>query len=70
MDNLRAHKGPACEAVEAVDAVLLYLSPYWPNLNAIERLFAMLKAPARKAPKRTLKAYGPPSHAARRYPRR
>jgi transposase len=55
MDNLRAHKVAGVrEAIEAVGAVLVYLPPYSPDLNSIEQLFAKLKAPLRKAAKRTI----------------
>jgi len=40
--------------IEAVGAKLLYLPPYSPDLNPIEKLFAKLKALLRKAAERTV----------------
>jgi transposase len=55
MDNLSSHKGPRVSAlIEAVGAKLLYLPPYSPDLNPIEKLFAKLKALLRKAAERTV----------------
>jgi transposase len=55
MDNLSSHKGPRISAlIEAVGAKLLYLPPYSPDLNPIEKLFAKLKALLRKAAERTV----------------
>jgi transposase len=53
MDNLPAHK---VEAIEAVDAILLYLPPYSPDLNPIENALAKLKAHLRKTAARTAEA--------------
>ena len=55
MDNLSSHKGPAVRAmIQAVGAELMYLPPYSPDFNPIEKAFAKLKAGLRKAAKRTL----------------
>ena len=44
MDNLSAHKAPAVrEWIEKADAELLYLPPYSPDLNPIEKAWAKLK---------------------------
>jgi transposase len=54
MDNLAAHKVVGVrEAIAAVDATILYLPPYSPDLNPIEQMFAKLKALLRKAAART-----------------
>lgn len=56
-DNLSSHKvSGIAEAIEAAGATLLYLPPYSPDLNPIERFFAKLKALLRKAAKRTVEA--------------
>jgi transposase len=54
-DNLASHKvvGVA-QAIGARGASILYLPPYSPDLNPIEKLFAKLKALLRKAAKRTV----------------
>jgi len=55
MDNLGSHKGVAVrQAIEAVDASLLYLPPYSPDFNPIENAFAKLKANLRNAAERTV----------------
>ncbi|WP_370468309.1 IS630 family transposase [Parvularcula maris] len=55
MDNLPAHKVTGVrEAIEAVGARLLYLPPYSPDFNPIERAFSKLKALLRKAAARTV----------------
>lgn len=55
MDNLSSHKGPAVrEMLRAAGARLLYLPPYSPDFNPIEKAFAKLKAALRKAAQRTL----------------
>ncbi len=55
MDNLSSHKGPRVrELIEAAGARLLYLPPYSPDFNPIEKAFAKLKALLRKAAERTL----------------
>jgi len=54
LDNLSSHKVPGVrKAIESAGASVLYLPPYSPELNPIERLFAKLKALLRKAAKRT-----------------
>ena len=54
MDNLSSHKGLAVRAlIEAVGALLIYLPPYSPDLNPIEKLFAKTKALPRKEAART-----------------
>ena len=55
LDNLAAHKGkPVQQAIEAADASILFLPPYSPDFNPIEKAFAKLKALLRKAAARTL----------------
>jgi transposase len=55
MDNLSSHKRPGVrEAIEAAGASLLYLPPYSPDLNPIEKAFSKLKAKLRAAQKRTI----------------
>lgn len=44
------------QAIHATGATLLYLPPYSPDLNPIEKLFSKLKALLRKAAKRTIDA--------------
>ncbi len=57
LDNLSSHKVAGVkEAIAAAGATLLYLPPYSPDLNPIEKLFAKLKALLRKAAKRTIEA--------------
>lgn len=57
MDNLSSHKRPAVrEAIRRAGAKLLFLSPYSPDLNPIEQVFAKLKHLLRKAAKRTKEA--------------
>jgi transposase len=54
-DNLSSHKRPKVrELIEAVGATLLYLPPYSPDFNPIEKLFSKLKALLRKAAERTV----------------
>ena len=54
MDNLSAHKAPAVrEAIETAGAELLYLPPYSPDLNPIEKAWAKLKQLLREAKART-----------------
>jgi transposase len=54
LDNLAAHKVEGVrQAIAAAGAALLYLPPYHPDLNPIERLFAKLKALLRKIAART-----------------
>jgi transposase len=57
MDNLSSHKGPRTRAlIEAAGASLLFLPPYSPDFNPIEKAFAKLKALLRKAAERTVEA--------------
>jgi len=57
VDNLSSHKVAGVkEAIAAAGATLLYLPPYSPDLNPIEKLFAKLKALLRKAALRTTDA--------------
>ena len=54
MDNLSSHKVAGVrEAIEAVDAYVVYLPPYSPDLNAIENLFSKVKNEIRKRKPRT-----------------
>ena len=55
MDNLPAHKVDGVrDAIEAAGASLLYLLPYSPDFNPIEKAFSKLKALLRKAAARTV----------------
>jgi transposase len=55
MDNLSSHKRARVrEAIEGAGCTLLYLPPYSPDLNPIERAFSKLKALLRKAGERTV----------------
>jgi len=72
MDNLSSHKRPKVAAlIEAAAASLLYLPPYSPDFNPIEKLFAKFKALLRKAAERTIEglwnaigeSLGPSAHA-------
>ncbi len=57
VDNLSSHKVAGVQqAIAAAGATLLYLPPYSPDLNPIEKLFAKLKALLRKAATRTTDA--------------
>jgi transposase len=57
MDDLGAHKvAGVAQAIRAAGASLLYLPPYSPDLNPIERAFAKLKALLRRAAARTREA--------------
>lgn len=59
MDNLGSHKGAGVrKAIEAAGATLLYLPPYSPDVNPIEKAFSKLKALLRKAAERTVDALG------------
>lgn len=54
-DNLSSHKAPRIKAlIEAAGARLLFLPPYSPEFNPIERAFSKLKALFRKATGRTV----------------
>jgi transposase len=55
MDNLSAHKGPRVEQlIKAAGAELLYLPPYSPDMNPIEKAYSKLKAYLRKIAERTV----------------
>ena len=55
MDNLSSHKRPAVrEAIEAAGATVLFLPPYSPDFNPIEKAFAKLKALLRREAERTV----------------
>src|SRR5690349_23830043 len=55
LDNLAAHKrAGAVRAIEAVGCTVLFLPPYSPDLNPIEKAFSKLKALLRKAAERTV----------------
>lgn len=55
MDNLPTHKVTGVrDAIEAAGARLVYLPPYSPDLNPIEKAFSKLKAILRKTSARTL----------------
>ncbi|MGF2225887.1 transposase [Brucella sp. NF 2653] len=55
LDNLSSHKRPAArEIIEAAGARLMFLPPYSPDFNPIEKAFSKLKALLRKAAERTV----------------
>lgn len=55
MDNLSSHKRASVHAlIEAAGARLLFLPPYSPDFNPIEKVPAHLKAMLRKAGERTV----------------
>lgn len=57
LDNLGSHKVSGVqESILAAGATLLYLPPYSPDLNPIEKFFSKLKALLRKAATRTVEA--------------
>ncbi len=57
LDNLSSHKVSGVEeAIRATGATLLYLPPYSPDFNPIEKFFSKLKALLRKAAKRSVDA--------------
>jgi len=57
LDNLSSHKVAGVKhAIHAMGATLLYLPPYSPDFNPIEKLFSKLKALLRKAARRTIDA--------------
>lgn len=57
LDNLGSHKVDGVEqAIVATGASVLYLPPYSPDLNPIEKLFSKLKALLRKAAQRSVDA--------------
>ena len=58
MDNLSSHKVQGVrERIEAAGAQLLYLPPYSPDLNPIEKVWAKLKQLLRAAKARTKEAH-------------
>jgi transposase len=58
MDNLSAHKTPlVVAAIRAVGADVLFLPPYSPEYNPIERAWAKLKDFVRRLPTLTRKAF-------------
>lgn len=55
MDNLPAHKAEGVRrAIESAGCRLLYLPPYSPDFNPIEKAFAKLKAVLRAKAERTI----------------
>ena len=55
MDNLSSHKRASVrETIKAVGARLMFLPPYSPDFNPIEKAFARLKAMLRRIGKRTV----------------
>jgi transposase len=55
LDNLSSHKVAGVkEAITAAQATLLYLPPYSPDLNPIEKFFAKLKALLRQSAARSV----------------
>jgi transposase len=55
MDNLPAHKSERVKSIlESFGANVLYLPPYSPDLNPIEKACAKLKAYLRKLAERTV----------------
>ena len=57
MDNLSAHKAAAVrQVIEAVGARLLYLPPYSPDLDPIEKCWAKIKQVLRSLKARTSEA--------------
>jgi transposase len=58
MDNLAAHKRPAIiAAIRSVGASVLFLPPYSPEFNPIERLWAKLKDFVRRCRNLTREAF-------------
>ncbi len=57
MDDLSAHKTQKVgESVEGAGCELLYLPPYWPDLDPIEEAFSKIKGIPRKAEARARKS--------------
>lgn len=57
MDNLSVHKTKAVQAaIEKTGAKVLFLPPYSPDFNPIEKVFSKLKALLRRAEKRTVRS--------------
>jgi len=62
MDNLSSHKVAGVrERIEATGAQLLYLPPYSPDLNPIEKAWSKLKQGLRSVKARTKEASTKPS---------
>ena len=60
MDHLSAHKAPMVrDRIEATGASLLYLPPYSPDLNPIEKCWAKIKLVLRTLKARTAEALDP-----------
>ena len=58
MDNLGVHKGPAAlAAIRAVGAEVLFLPPYSPEYNPIEKAWAKLKDLLRRLPTLSREAF-------------
>lgn len=65
MDNLSAHHTQGVrEMIEAAKATLLYLPPYSPDMNPIEKLWSKVKTFLRKVGARTLERLAPAISAA------
>ena len=57
MDNLSSHKVTGVEeAIQAVGAALLYLPPYSPDLNPIEKMWSKVKSRLRRSAARQMDA--------------
>jgi len=55
MDNLSSHKGQRVQrAIEAAGAYVLFLPPYSPDFNPIEKVWSKVKALLRAAARRTV----------------
>jgi transposase len=58
MDNLNSHKGPdVISAIHAAGATVLFLPPYSPDFNPIEKAWAKLKDVLRRLPTLTRDAF-------------
>jgi len=65
MDNLSAHKAAAVrQSIEAAGASLLYLPPYSPDLNPIEKCWSKIKLVLRSLKARTAEALEAAMHTA------
>ena len=57
IDNLGSHKGKIVRrGIRAAGAKLFFLTPYSPDINPIEQVFAKLKTLLRKPAERTVEA--------------
>jgi len=57
MDNLPSHKSQrVTDAIEGAGCMLVYLPPYSPDFNPIEKMWSKVKASLRKAGSRTFEA--------------